>query len=327
MTLTAPGDPPVGVCDGYPSKATGAAGLPACPTPACQTPRVRNVLVTGALGQLGRYVFDLAAARGARVRGMGSAEVDITDRRSVAAVVEPGSVVINCAAYTVVDEAETDEAAAAAVNATGPALLARACADAGAHLIHVSTDYVFAGDASRPYTVDAPAAPRTVYGRTKLDGERGVLDALPSAHVVRTAWLYAGIGTDFVSTMRRLERERDTIRVVDDQRGCPTYAHDLADGLLDLAERVDTAPVPGGILHAVNGGDATWYDLARAVFEEMGADPSRVQACTSAEFVRPAPRPAYSVLDTAGWAAAGLAPLRPWRDALAAALGAVETGA
>lgn len=285
---------------------------------------MRNVLVTGALGQLGRYVFDAAAERGARVRGVGSAEVDITDRDAVAAVVEPDSVVINCAAYTAVDAAEDDEATAAAVNATGPAILAAACADAGAHLIHVSTDYVFAGDASEPYPVDAPTGPRTAYGRTKRDGERGVLAASPRAHVVRTAWLYAGMGTDFVATMLRLERERDTIRVVDDQRGCPTYARDLADGLLDLAARVDTDPVPGGILHAVGGGDATWYDLACAVFEGVGADPARVQPCTTDEFVRPAPRPAYSVLDTSAWQAAGLSPLRPWREALTAALAAVE---
>lgn len=249
-----------------------------------------------------------------QVRGAASSEVDITDIDSVVAAVEPGSVVINAAAYTAVDAAETDEPRAAAVNGDGPGVLAAVCADKGAHLVHVSTDYVFAGDATSPYPVDAPTAPRTAYGRTKLAGELAVLRALPSAHVVRTAWVYTGAGNDFVATMRRLESERDTVRVVDDQHGCPTYARDLADGLLDLAALADR--VPGGILHATNAGEATWFDLARAVFAEVGADPGRVQPCSSDEFPRPAPRPAYSVLDGRSWVEAGLLPLRPWRDAL-----------
>ncbi len=253
-------------------------------------------------------------AAGIPIRGVGSAEVDITDPQAVAAAVEPGSVVINAAAYTAVDAAETDEDRAAVVNGTGPGVLAAVCADKGARLVHVSTDYVFAGDATEPYRVDAPTGPRTAYGRTKLAGERKVLEALPTAHVVRTAWVYTGDGNDFVATMRRLEGERDTLRVVDDQRGCPTYARDLADGLLELASRADG--IPGGILHATNAGEATWFDLARAVFEEIGADPERVHPCSSDEFVRPAPRPAYSVLDDSAWVGAGLTPLRPWREAL-----------
>lgn len=289
--------------------------------------QVRNVLVTGAHGQLGRHVLDLATSSGIPIRGAGSAEIDITDAASVSAAVEPGSVVINCAAYTAVDAAETDEDAAAAVNGHGPAVLARACADTGAHLIHVSTDYVFAGDASQPYPTDALTDPRSAYGRTKLLGEKAVLAVLPSAHVVRTAWVYTGDGNDFVATMRRLERERDTVRVVDDQVGSPTYARDLAAGLLELAARTDTDPVPGGILHATNAGETTWYDLARAVFAGVGADPERVRPCTSDEFVRPAPRPAYSVLDGRDWSVAGLTPLRPWKDALDAALGALGSPA
>lgn len=249
-----------------------------------------------------------------RVRGAGSTEVDITDADAVARAVEPGSVVVNAAAYTAVDAAESDEERAAAINADGPAVLAAVCADKRAHLVHVSTDYVFAGDATIPYGVDAPTAPRTAYGRTKLSGERAVLETLPSAHVVRTAWVYTGRGNDFVATMRRLERERETVRVVDDQRGCPTYARDLADGLLDLAD--SAGRVPGGVLHATNEGEATWFELARAVFAEVGADPERVQPCGSDEFPRPAPRPAYSVLDSDSWTRAGLAPLRPWREAL-----------
>jgi dTDP-4-dehydrorhamnose reductase len=282
--------------------------------------QVRNVLVTGAHGQLGHHVIDLATSAGIPIRGAGSAEIDITDAASVAAAVGPGSVVINCAAYTAVDAAETDEAAAAAVNGYGPGVLARVCADAGAHLIHVSTDYVFAGDATQPYPIDAPTDPRSAYGRTKLLGEQAVLAVLPSAHIVRTAWVYTGDRNDFVAAMRGLERDRDTVRVVDDQRGCPTYARDLAAGLLELAVRADRDPVPGGILHATNAGEATWFDLARAVFAGVGADPDRVRPCASDEFVRPAPRPAYSVLDGRAWSAAGLTPLRPWREALEAAL-------
>ncbi|MFV9429487.1 dTDP-4-dehydrorhamnose reductase [Rhodococcus aetherivorans] len=275
---------------------------------------MRSVLVTGARGQLGRHLVNRGTAAGIPIRGVGSSEVDITDPQAVAAAVEPGSVVINAAAYTAVDAAETDEDRAAVVNRTGPGVLAAVCADKGARLVHVSTDYVFAGDATEPYRVDAPTGPRTAYGRTKLAGERAVLEALPTAHVVRTAWVYTGDGNDFVATMRRLEGERDTLRVVDDQRGCPTYARDLADGLLELASRADG--IPGGILHATNAGEATWFDLARAVFEEIGADPERVHPCRSDEFVRPAPRPAYSVLDDSAWIGAGLTPFRPWREAL-----------
>ncbi|MEU5842843.1 dTDP-4-dehydrorhamnose reductase [Rhodococcus sp. NPDC047139] len=275
---------------------------------------MRTVLVTGARGQLGRHLVNRGTAAGIPIRGVGSSEVDITDPQAVAAAVEPGCVVLNAAAYTAVDAAETDEARAAAVNGTGPGVLATVCADKGAHLVHVSTDYVFAGDATEPYRIDAPTGPRTAYGRTKLTGERAVLERLPSAHVVRTAWVYTGEGTDFVATMRRLEGERDILSVVDDQRGCPTYARDLADGLLELATRADR--IPGGILHATNAGEATWFDLARAVFEEIGADPERVRPCGSDEFVRPAPRPTYSVLDGSAWIDAGLTPLRPWREAL-----------
>lgn len=286
---------------------------------------MNTVLVTGARGQLGRHLLVRGAAAGVRIRGYGSGELDITDPRCVAAAVRPGDVILNCAAYTAVDAAETDEDRAAAVNGDGPAVLARVCAAAGAHLVHVSTDYVFSGDATEPYRVDAPTGPRTAYGRTKLAGERGVLGVLPSAHVVRTAWVYTGADGDFVATMRRLERERDTVSVVDDQRGSPTFARDLADALLELAARAGGPdPVPGGVLHATNAGEATWFDLARAVFAEIGADPERVRPCSSAEFVRPAPRPAYSVLDGSAWAAAGLTPLRPWREALHAALHPAE---
>ncbi len=249
--------------------------------------------------------------------GVTSAELDITDRDAVGAAVTAGSIVINCAAYTAVDAAETDEDRALSVNAVGPANLAQACAEAGARLVHVSTDYVFDGTSDVPYRPGDPTAPRSAYGRTKLAGEHAVLDALPTATVVRTAWVYTGVGSDFVSTMRRLERERDTVRVVDDQVGSPTYSWDLAGGLLELAAA--DSPMPP-ILNLTNAGTASWFELARAVFAGVGADPERVEPCSSAEFVRPAPRPSYSVLSSDAWSESGLTPLRDWRDALADAL-------
>ncbi|OZD77979.1 dTDP-4-dehydrorhamnose reductase [Rhodococcus sp. 05-339-2] len=277
------------------------------------------IVVTGAHGQLGRRVMSLAAERGdgVEVFGYSSADLDITDPDAVAAAVTAGATVINCAAYTAVDAAETDEARASAVNADGPRNLARACGRVGARLIHVSTDYVFDGTATEPYEVDAKTAPQSAYGRTKLAGELAVHEELPEAVIVRTAWVYDNTGKNFVTTMRRLEGERETISVVDDQIGSPTFAHDLASGLLEL--EADPA-VRGRTLHYTNAGQASWFDLARAVFAGIGADPERVQPCSSAEYVVPAPRPAYSVLSPTAWVDAGLTPARPWSDALTAAL-------
>ncbi|MDT7538187.1 MAG: dTDP-4-dehydrorhamnose reductase, partial [Actinomycetota bacterium] len=225
-------------------------------------------------------------------------------------------VVVNATAYTAVDAAETDEETAFAVNAAGPALLATACAKVGARLIHVSTDYVFPGDADRPYEVDDQTGPKSVYGRTKLAGEEAVREILPDAAcVVRTAWVYGASGQNFVKTMVRLEKERDTVSVVDDQRGSPTWSRDLANGLLALAG----SDVRAGVLHATNRGETTWYGFTKAIFEELGADPERVRPTTTDAFPRPAPRPAYSVLSPRSWDEAGLPPLPDWRSALAAA--------
>jgi dTDP-4-dehydrorhamnose reductase len=291
-----------------------------------------SLLVTGGRGQLGRDLMAAAAHAGiAQVHAPGSAELDVTDPAAVsdavAAAVRGGSrlVVVNAAAYTAVDAAERAGAARAhAVNAEGPANLAGACAAHQVHLVHVSTDYVFAGDATGPNRVDGATVPGTVYGRTKLAGERAVLSAVSSwgvsAHVVRTAWLYGAHGGNFVRTIARLARERETVRVVDDQYGNPTWAADLAGGLIALARAADRVPV--GVLHCANAASTTWFGLARAVFTEIGADPDRVQPCATAEFPRPAPRPANSVLDTAGWAGAGLPELRHWRHALHAAVAA-----
>ncbi|HET8642103.1 MAG TPA: dTDP-4-dehydrorhamnose reductase, partial [Pseudonocardiaceae bacterium] len=284
------------------------------------------LLVTGGKGQLGSEVAAAGDAAGAGlVRAPGSAELDVTDgqqvRDAVASLVRDAGglrpVVVNAAAYTAVDDAETDSERAYQVNAIGPGLLASACAELSVPLLHVSTDYVFDGLGSRPYEPPDPTGPRSAYGRTKLAGERAVLSSAARAHVVRTAWLYGAVGNNFVKSMARLQRSRPTLSVVDDQRGSPTWSADLAAGLVELAAAADR--LRPGVLHCVNGGETTWFGFARAVFEELGADPSRVTPCSSEQFPRPAPRPAYSVLSVAAWRSAGLTPLRDWRSALAAA--------
>lgn len=227
--------------------------------------------------------------------------------------------VINAAAYTAVDAAETDERRAFAVNVDGPRVLAAACSSRGVPLVHVSTDYVFPGDADRPYEPEDEVGPRSAYGRTKAAGEDAVLGSGARAWVVRTAWVYGASGSNFVKTMVRLEGERETLSVVDDQRGAPTWSADLAAGLLELGEAIAAGRGPERrVLHCTGGGETTWYGFTRAIFEELGADPERVKPCTTEEFPRPAPRPAYSVLSNKSWVDAGLTPLRPWREALSA---------
>jgi dTDP-4-dehydrorhamnose reductase len=232
-------------------------------------------------------------------------------------------VCINAAAYTAVDAAETDEATARVVNGAAPGWLAEelAAAEVPARLVHVSTDYVFAGDATAPYRVDAPVAPRTAYGRTKAAGEAAITRVRAAAGgdavVVRTAWVYARHGANFVRTMARLAATGQPVDVVDDQTGSPTWAADLAAGL--LAAGAHPAPLPP-VLHYAGTGAVTWHGFARAVFTALGHDPDRVRPTTTAAFPRPAPRPAYSVLDTSAWTAAGLPAPRPWQDALTDAL-------
>jgi dTDP-4-dehydrorhamnose reductase len=288
---------------------------------------VTHLLITGARGQLGSDLVAQATAAGFPVTGFGSTELDVTDADAVDRAlagfahdakgddVSGTAVVMNASAYTAVDAAETDVDAAYAVNESGPANLARAAGRYGIGFIHVSTDYVFPGDGTRPYEVDDPTGPKSVYGASKLAGEQAVLAAYPEAHVVRTAWVWGATGGNFVKTMAALEASKPSITVVDDQRGTPTYAADLAAGLLELAVH----PGPGGVLHLTNSGETTWFGFAKAIFAELGADPGRVQPTTTDKFPRPAPRPAYSVLSSAAWVAAGLTPLRNWRAALVAA--------
>ncbi|MFF3289540.1 dTDP-4-dehydrorhamnose reductase [Streptomyces sp. NPDC003023] len=275
---------------------------------------------------LGRDVLVRLAADGVRAVAAARADLDITDPdgvRSALAAHRP-AVVVNCASWTDVDGAEEQEEAALAVNGTGPRVLAEACKESGAVLLHLSTDYVFAGDAAEPYAEDAPAAPRSAYGRTKLAGERAVLELLPeTGHVVRTAWLYGAGGPNFVRTMIGLESARDTVDVVDDQRGQPTWTADLAGLLVRLGRGAQAGTVPAGVHHGTSRGDTTWYGFTREIFRLLGADPGRVRPTTSAAFVRPAPRPSYSVLGHRGWQGTGVEPIRDWREALAEAFPAL----
>jgi dTDP-4-dehydrorhamnose reductase len=280
-------------------------------------------LVTGAAGMLGRDLTDQLRQRpGAEVMALARADLDLTDGSAVAAAVRTArpDVVVNCAAWTGVDAAETEEDAALAVNGTGPAHLAAACATTGARLVQPSTDYVFRGDGARPYAEDDETAPATAYGRTKLAGERAVRELLPDAsYVLRTAWLYGAHGPNFVRTMIRLEATRDTVAVVDDQHGQPTWTADLARQIVLVAD----SGVPAGIYHATSTGQTTWFELARVVFGLLGADASRVTPTSTSELARPAPRPAYSVLGHARWAEVGLPALPDWEQSVRAAFPAV----
>lgn len=282
-----------------------------------------RIVITGAGGMVGRFLAAHARRQGRDVLALTSSDYDITDAAAAQRFVETGDVVINCAAYTGVDAAETDAARAHLVNAEGPANLARACARAGARLVHISTDYVFSGTLRRPYDIDDETGPLSVYGRTKLAGESAVRAALPDAHVVRTAWVYEGAdGSDFAAAMRRLAAGDQPVDVVADQIGSPTYVGDLVGALLEVADGVVGAP----LLHAANAGEASRFDQAQAVFEAVGADPARVRPVGSDRHPRPAPRPPYSALSGRRSTEAGLTPLRPWREALRDALAAPLDG-
>ncbi|TFB59221.1 dTDP-4-dehydrorhamnose reductase [Cryobacterium sp. Hz7] len=271
-------------------------------------------LITGAAGMLGR---DLQAALAGRdVTAFDRTELDITDRAAVLAQVVGYDVIINAAAYTQVDDAETNEDAAYAINATGPHNLALAASATGAKLVQISTDYVFDGSATAPYAEDTEIDPISAYGRTKAAGEAFVLQEHPAgSYIVRTAWLYGQHGPNFPKTMLKLAAARDTLSVVDDQVGQPTWTADLAAQIVALLD----SDAPAGIYHGTSSGVTSWFGFARAVFATAGLDPERVTPTDSSQFVRPAPRPSYSVLGHDAWAAAGLSPIRDWREALAAA--------
>lgn len=272
-------------------------------------------LVTGAGGLLGRDLLPLLpdGSTTALIRG----DLDITDAAAVLDAVAGHDVVANLAAWVDADRAESEPEAAMAVNATGAANVAQACQVHGARMVHISSDYVFDGAATEPYPEDAPVRPLSVYGKGKADAEQAILERLPQTGLVlRTAWLFGANGKNFVSTMCQLAETRDYVEVVADQTGQPTSARDLAERVVDVVR----VSAPSGIYHATNAGSATWFELARTVFAATGHDPARVRPTTSDRFGRPAPRPTYSVLSHEGWKRASLPPMRPWREALRAAL-------
>lgn len=262
---------------------------------------------------LGGQLCPTLSAAGHVVIGTTLPDLDITDPRACADAVDGADWVVNCAAYTSVDAAETNEALAFRVNAQGAATVARAAHATGARMLHLSTDYVFSGNASTPYAETAPLAPVSAYGRTKAAGEWAVRAECPDAVIVRTAWLYGPGGRNIVATMARLARERETVSFVSDQHGQPTTTRDVSLFISDLLR----ADVPPGIYHGTSEGETTWFALARAVFEELGMSPDRVRPIASAEFPLPAARPAYSVLGHDGTDAVGVARLPHWRVGLA----------
>jgi dTDP-4-dehydrorhamnose reductase len=269
---------------------------------------------------LGRDVVTAAQDAGLQVAALARADLDITDDDAVHAAIREARPdgIVNCAAWTDVDGAEAAEAAATAVNGAGAGHVAAAAAAAGAHLVHVSTDYVFDGGATTAYTEQAPTAPGSAYGRSKLAGEHAVTAANAESAIVRSSWLFGPHGRNFVDTMRRLGAERDEVAVVDDQVGCPTYTGHLAPALVTIAERRLS-----GVLHVAGGGLCSWFDFAEATFAETGIN-CRVRAQSTAALGRPAPRPAFSALASTR----GDAPVLPtWREGLRAHLARVEVTA
>jgi dTDP-4-dehydrorhamnose reductase len=281
-----------------------------------------RLLVSGASGMLGRDVARAGERAGHELTLLTHSQLDIADPRAVdrALRVSQPDAVVNCAAWTDVDGAESQRDPAFAVNATGAGNLAHACTSVRASLVHISTDYVFSGEPPlgergrpRGYVESDPTSPRSVYGQSKLEGERLVLAASPEHTIVRTSWLFGVAGRNFVDTMLELAKDRDRVRVVSDQTGCPTWTGHLAPALIGLLERELR-----GVVHLAGGGYASWAELARETFRqaEVGCE---VQPCGTGEMARPAPRPAWSVLSSER---SDVLPMPDWREGLAGYLAA-----
>lgn len=253
-------------------------------------------LVTGGRGMFGTDLVLLLQERGEDVVAVGSAECDVRSVDAVRATMQGFDVVVNAAAWTAVDDAETHEPEAFSINAVGARNVALVAAETGTRMVHLSTDYVFDGTATEPYQPDHPQNPQSAYGRTKAAGEWAIRATNPGALVVRTAWLYGEHGPNFVKTMLRLAGERETLKVVDDQIGQPTWTKDLAAYVVDLIG----TDQPGGYYHGTSSGTTSWCGFAKEIFRLAGLDAERVNPCTTNDFPRPAPRPAYSVLGRTG---------------------------
>jgi len=280
-------------------------------------------LVVGSLGMLGTDLRSVLDEHGITHTDCDQGDIDLFDPASLAESVSGHDVVVNCAAWTAVDAAEEQEAAAYRLNAVAPAHLARAARQADARLLQVSTDYVFDGTATAPYAEDHPLGPRSAYGRTKGAGEWAVRAEAPEhASVVRTAWLYGAHGPCFPKTIAKAAHERGALQVVDDQVGQPTWTRDLARLMVRLVD----ADAPAGTWHATSGGQASWFDFARAIVETAGLSADLVSPTDSSAYQRPAPRPAYSVLGHQRLHDAGIEPIGDWAARWAEAGASVLAG-
>jgi len=280
-------------------------------------------LITGGTGQLGIAVSQELGERGLNFHALGSQDLNVTQGpivRDFIANLSP-TVIVNCAAWTDVDGAEGNEMLASRVNSDGAENIALAAKHCGAKLIHISTDYVFSGESQNPWQVTDEINPQSAYGRTKAAGERRALTTYPeNSSVVRTAWLYSPWGKNFAKTMTRLAIKGDgEVRVVNDQVGQPTSVTDLAKQLVELGQ----SDAPTGIYHGTNAGQATWFEFAQEIFGLVGVEVDRIKPVSSAEFIRPAKRPSYSVLGHEEWGITPVQPMRDWRIALADAMPAI----
>ncbi|MEM7692828.1 MAG: dTDP-4-dehydrorhamnose reductase [Pseudomonadota bacterium] len=276
-----------------------------------------GLCVIGRQGQVATALAEAAAARGTPLAVLARPEIDLAAPHTIAPALDhlAPSVVVNAAAYTAVDQAESEPALAHTINAESPHAMAAWCAARGARFIHLSTDYVFDGNGTRPYREDDPVAPKSAYGRTKLAGEAAVAAAGGHSLIVRTAWVYAPFGKNFVRTMLRLGAERDSVSVVSDQHGTPTSALDIADALLALAARPDWGSAPE-VFHLAGQGETTWHSFAHEIFRRASLTPA-VQAIPTSHYPTPAARPRYSVLDCGKLFERFGIVLPPWRDSLA----------
>lgn len=273
-------------------------------------------LIVGANGQLGRCLQDVLVEKNIEFIAASHSDLNIANEKGVSEFMNQNSftTIVNCAAWTAVDDAEDHEADALTVNYAGPKNLATAALNNGARLIHISTDYVFQGDATTPYTVTTPTSPLNAYGRTKLQGDEAVLEiGSGSFPVIRTAWLYSRYGKNFAKTMATRAIQGLPVRVVNDQLGQPTMARDLAQFITQVASQTEVPPV----LHGTNSGQATWFEFAREIYSLLAADTTLVSPVSSSEFPTKAKRPSYSVLDHSELEATSIREMRVWQSALA----------
>lgn len=274
-----------------------------------------RILVIGSNGQLGTDFAAQAESAGHYVIGVDYPQIDIREKSSVKSCMDGANpdVVVNCAAYTAVDNCETDSNAAFALNGDACGTLAEVCKSCGALLVHISTDYVFDGNASSPYTEDSQTDPQSVYGKSKLRGEKTILDSYDNSMIFRIAWLYGAHGNNFVKTIRKIAeanaKENKPLRVVSDQFGTPTWTVSVCRQILVMLDKRER-----GVFHCTSEGSCSWYDFAKAIVDAAGIN-ADVQPCTTAEFPRPAPRPTYSVLENARLKSAGMNIMPDWREA------------